>query len=89
MKELRAFDVDVHGNCIACGGVHFGTGRVCAYKQTFPQTAHPRKASIDEILYLSLKNLMDIAYVPLSDYGTEVLDSARKALALYESKHKP
>ena len=26
-------DVDDHGNCSRCGGVHYGTGPVCAYAQ--------------------------------------------------------
>lgn len=26
-------EVDKHGNCSACGGIHYGTGNTCAYKQ--------------------------------------------------------
>ncbi len=34
-------DVDMHGNCSACGGVHYGTGNVCVYKHTPKPLASP------------------------------------------------
>ena len=29
------FDVDARGSCSVCSGVHYGTGRICVYKQNF------------------------------------------------------
>jgi hypothetical protein len=43
------FDVDNFGNCSACGGVHFGTGRTCVNKQTFPVA--PPEATAYQLLY--------------------------------------
>ena len=28
--------VDMHGNCSRCGGVHYGTGRICVYSPHSP-----------------------------------------------------
>ena len=40
-------DVDDHGNCSRCGGVHYGSGLRCAYEQTSPEEkALMRKLSI-------------------------------------------
>jgi len=36
-KPIVAREVDPQGNCSACGGIHYGTGSVCVYKQTFPE----------------------------------------------------
>jgi hypothetical protein len=41
-KELGTKpDVDVHGNCSACGGIHYGTGPICAYKQNHRDPLQP------------------------------------------------
>lgn len=87
MEDLPKFDVDMRGSCSACGGMHFGTGRVCVYKQTFPEIPETTKApavNVEKALYLALK---DVLLYPDSIPG-EQEDAALKAITLYESKGK-
>lgn len=32
---MSDFDVDPQGNCIKCGGIHFGTGKVCVFSPEY------------------------------------------------------
>lgn len=53
MTESIVSDVDKQGNCSVCGGIHYGTGSVCVYKQKFPDP--PTQVKDERVSDKSLK----------------------------------